>query len=99
MLRTLFTSVLLALAVLVAVVFAVQNPGRMVLELAVVRLEEARVAVAFALTFAFGWLFGLACCAVSLLRHHREQRRLRQALDASERQVEGLRTLTEDDAH
>ena len=99
MLRTLVTFVLLALAALVAVVFAVQNPGRMTLELAVVRLDEVRIPVAFVVTFALGWLFGLACCAVTLARHGRERLRLRRALEGAERQVRGLRSLADDDAH
>jgi len=99
MLRTLITFVLLVLIVLLGAVFAVQNPGSMALDLGVARFEEIRISVAFAVTFGAGWLFGLACCGVAMLRVLQQRRRLRRSLRAAEREISSLRSRPLRDAH
>lgn len=99
MLRKLMAVVLLALVVAVAAVFAVQNPGVMSIDIGVTVLNEARVSVAFAVAFALGWLFGLLCCVMPLLRLLRRRRRLERELREARTEVSSLRSLPLRDAH
>lgn len=99
MIRTLLTIVLVVVVALVAAVFATQNPGVVTLDLGAFELVDARVSVAFIVTFALGWAFGLVCCSYALLRLAHQRRRLRRKLAASEAEVSSLRSLPMQDAH
>jgi lipopolysaccharide assembly protein A len=99
MLRNLLTAVIVVLVALLAAVFAAQNPGLITLDLGAVELVDARISVVFVVTFALGWLFGLACCVVALLRLINQRRRLRRQLAAAEAEVSSLRSLPLHDAH
>jgi uncharacterized membrane protein YciS (DUF1049 family) len=90
---------LAALVALGAAVFAVQNPGTIALDLGVAALAEVRVSVAFAATFALGWLFGLLCCVLPMLRLIGQRRALRRELRAAKTEVSSLRSLPLRDAH
>ncbi len=65
MLRAIFAGTLVLGTLLIAVTFAWLNPGQIDLDLG---FMQARVStsVAFAITFALGWLFGLLSSQASL---------------------------------
>lgn len=92
-----------AIALLVVVIFALVlwftriNPGTIRLDLAF-GVVEPSVAMAFAVTFVFGWLFGLACTSVFIIRVVNERRRLRKSLRIAEAEVSSLRSLPIADA-
>ena len=94
--------VLLVLVVLffaaVAATFAYLNPGEIGLNLAFIELESVAKPLAFAVTFALGWLFGLACAASALLKQVNVRRRMRRDLEAAESEVSSLRSLPLNDA-
>jgi uncharacterized membrane protein YciS (DUF1049 family) len=83
----------------VAATLAYLNPGEISVNLAFVELESVAKPLAFAMTFAFGWLFGLVCLASVLLRFISQRRRLRRDLRAAESEVSGLRSLPLNDAN
>lgn len=92
-----------AIALLVLVIFALMlwftriNPGLISIDLAFGTIEPS-IPMAFAVTFVFGWLFGLACTGVFVVRMINERRRLRKALRISESEVSSLRSLPIADA-
>jgi uncharacterized membrane protein YciS (DUF1049 family) len=92
MLRRIFWPLLLLLVLVLAVLFAAMNPGVIDLDLG---LFETRIQKSLALTLAFvaGWVFGLLCLAVVLVRTLLERRRLRKALRLAESEVHTLRSL------
>jgi hypothetical protein len=94
--------VLLVLVVLffaaLAATFAYLNPGEIGLNLAFIELDSVAKPLAFAVTFALGWLFGLACAASALLKHANLRRRMRRDLNAAESEVSSLRSLPLNDA-
>jgi uncharacterized integral membrane protein len=73
-------------------VFTSSNPGYVDLDLFFVQIRPS-IALAFAVTFVFGWLFGLMCTSVFILRLLNERRQLRRALRNSEAEVSSLRSL------
>jgi uncharacterized membrane protein YciS (DUF1049 family) len=83
---------LLFVVLVVAIAFAALNPGAIDVDLG---FFETRMQKSLALTLAFavGWLFGLLCLAVVLLRMVLERRRLRKALRLAEAEVHTLRSL------
>ena len=89
--RIVFPLVLFAVLVL-AVLFAALNPGMIDVDLG---LFETRLQKSLALTLAFaaGWVFGLLCLVVVLIRLVVERRRLRKALRLAEAEVHTLRSL------
>lgn len=92
-----------AIALLILVIFALMlwftriNPGLISIDLAFGTIEPS-IPMAFAVTFVFGWLFGLACTSVFVVRMINERRRLRKALRISESEVSSLRSLPIADA-
>lgn len=89
--RIVFPLVLFAVLVL-AVLFAALNPGIIDVDLGVfeTRLQKS---LALTLAFAAGWVFGLLCLVVVLIRMVIERRRLRKALRLAEAEVHTLRSL------
>jgi len=83
----------------VTATLAYLNPGEISVNLAFVELESVAKPLAFATTFAFGWLFGLVCAASALLKVIGQRRRLRRDLRAAESEVSGLRSLPLNDAN
>jgi len=77
--------------------FAYINPGVVSIDLAV-RTVEPTIAVAFAVTFVLGWIFGLLCTTVFILRLMNERRQLRKSLRYTEAEVSSLRNLPLSDA-
>lgn len=88
----------LLLAVLVATVFAYNNPEQIAIDIGVARIEGVPVPVAFVICLAIGWVFGLVSASVALLRMSRERRRLRRELKLAEAEVKSLRSLPLHDA-
>jgi len=93
----------IAVALLVATIFALVlwftriNPGTIRLDLAF-GVVEPSIAMAFAVIFVFGWIFGLACTSVFIVRMVNERRRLRKSLRIAESEVSSLRSLPIADA-
>ena len=92
-----------AAAVLILVIFALMlwftriNPGLIEIDLAFGTIEPS-IPMAFAVSFVFGWAFGLACTSLFMVRIVNERRRLRKALRIAESEVSSLRSLPIADA-
>ena len=86
------------LVVLIAAVFAWNNPGTLDVDIAFSRFENVSIPVAFAVAFAVGWLAGLISAGAAILRMAGERRRLRRKLRLAETEVSGLRSLPLQDA-
>lgn len=89
-------------AVLIAVIVAVfaftsVNSGPIVIDLLFDSVTTS-VSVAFVVTFAAGWVFGLLCLGFWALKLINERRVLKRALRASESEVSSLRNLPLTDA-
>lgn len=78
-------------------VFTSSNPGFVDLDLFFIQVRPS-IALAFAVTFVIGWLFGLLCTTVFILRLMNERRHLRRALRNAEAEVSTLRSLPMVDA-
>jgi uncharacterized membrane protein YciS (DUF1049 family) len=92
MLRRIVFPFLLFAVLLLAVLFAALNPGVIEVDLG---LFETHLQKSLALTLAFaaGWLFGLFCLVIVIVRMIIERRRLRKALRLAEAEVHTLRSL------
>lgn len=95
--RLLFTALIL-IAAAAAALFTFNNPGRIDVDVGFMRLEAVPASVAFAATFALGWVFGLLSAAFALLRVSAERRRLRRELRITEAEARSLRSLPLADA-
>lgn len=73
------------------------NPGVIEIDLAFGTIQPS-IPMAFSVTFVLGWLFGLACTAIFIMRLFNERRRLRKALRIAESEVSSLRSLPIADA-
>lgn len=93
------TGVLLLILVIFVLMiwFTRINPGTVHVDLAFGTVEPS-IPMAFSVMFIAGWLFGLLCTALFILRLLNERRRLRSALRASESEVSSLRSLPIADA-
>lgn len=87
------------LIVMIAAVFSYSNPEPITVDIGLVRVEEVSMAVAFAVCFALGWVFGLICAGVALIRMAGERRRLRRQLRLAETEISSLRSLPLQDAN
>ena len=96
--KKVFLVLALLLAVLIAAVFAYNNPNQITIDIGVTRLENVPVPVAFVVCLAIGWVFGMASTGLALLRMSRERKRLRRELKLAEAEVKGLRSLPLQDA-
>lgn len=97
MARNLLFFLVVLLGLLLATVFAALNPGLITLDVA---FTEVEVQKSLALTVAFGagWVFGLVCAALVLLKSVTERRRLRKSLNLAEAEVKTLRSMPIHDA-
>jgi hypothetical protein len=84
--RLVFAAVLLALLLLMGV-FAYSNPQPVAIDIGLTRFEDVSMALAFAITFALGWLFGLLSVGLALWRSAGEKRRLKQDLKYAETEL------------
>ena len=93
----------IAIAIMILIIFALMlwftriNPGLIEIDLAFVTVEPS-VSMAFAVTFVLGWIFGLACTAIFIIKLVNERRRLRKALRIADSEVSSLRSLPIADA-
>ena len=97
MLRNLVYFLVLLLVLLGVTVFAALNPGSLTLDLAFTQVEVQK-SLALSLAFAAGWLFGVLCAALMLMKSVGERRRLRKSLGLAEAEVRALRNLPIHDA-
>ncbi len=97
MLRKIATFVLVIALLAAIIVFTWLNTEEVTLDLAFTTVET-RIAVAFTITFALGWLFGLFSAGFFVLKSVAERRRLRKNLAAAEEEVSKLRSLPLQDA-
>ncbi len=97
MFRAILAGTLILGTLLIAVTFAWLNPGQIDLDLGFAQATVA-TSVAFAVTFAMGWLFGLLSIGVFVLKLMRERRKLRRQLISAEREAEAIRSLPQDNA-
>jgi uncharacterized integral membrane protein len=84
--RLVFAVVLIALMLLTGV-FAYSNPQPIAVDIGLTRFEEVPMALAFAITLALGWLFGLLSAGMALWRSQGEKRRLMQDLKYAETEL------------
>jgi putative membrane protein len=89
---------ILLLFLLIAAVFAFNNPEPIAVDVGIVRFEGVSMSVAFIVCFAAGWLFGLVSAGMALLRMAAERRRLRRDLRLAETELSRLRSLPLQDA-
>jgi len=88
----------LVIAVVLALVFAYNNPQRIAIDLGFMRLDDVPAPLAFAVCLAIGWLFGLLSASAAVVRVYSERRRLRRDLRLAEAEVKTLRALPLQDA-
>ena len=96
MIRYFLVSVLL-LVFVIAVVFASVNSGDLLLDLAFTEVNTT-VSLAMLSFFAAGWLFGVACITIFVLKLTGERRQLRKSLRLAESEVTSLRRMPMQDA-
>jgi uncharacterized integral membrane protein len=97
MLRSLVFSLLLLVFVALAAIFSALNPGLVSLDFAF-GTAEVQKSVALIAALSVGWLFGLLCAALSMLRLLGQRRGLRRSLHLAEQEVQALRSLPVRDA-
>jgi uncharacterized membrane protein YciS (DUF1049 family) len=97
LLRNIAYLVLLVLVLLLVVVFSALNPGLVTLDLAVGTFDIQK-SLAMTLAFGAGWVFGLLCAGIVLLRGYTERRRVSRQLRMAEEEVRALRSLPIQDA-
>jgi uncharacterized integral membrane protein len=99
LLRRLAFIALLIVLMLLAAMFAYSNPEPIDVDVGFVRVEQVSMALAFAVVFVCGWLFGLLTAALAVLRNARERRRLQKDLRHAEAELSALREAPLQDAH
>ncbi len=97
MMRNITYALLVISILLIAAIFAAINPGQITLDLAFAQFELQKP-IALTLALGVGWLFGLFCAGIVLLRMLNERRKLRRALRMAEAEVRSLRSLPIQDA-
>ena len=97
MLKRIGLAILIVLIVIVMATFTANNPGTIEIDLAFARIPSS-IPLAFTVTFALGWLFGLLSIGFYVLKLVNERRVLRRSLRMSENEVSSLRSLPLSDA-
>ena len=97
MLRRIGLAILIVLIVIVMATFTANNTGMIAIDLAFAQVNTS-IPLAFTVTFALGWLFGLLCIGFFVLKLINERRILRRSLKLSESEVSSLRSLPLSDA-
>ena len=96
--RKLAVLVIVILFVLIAAVFAYGNPEPLDLDVGFMVIEDVSLAVVLAITFVFGAVFGGLIAVAALLRHYRERRALKKALERARTELANSRSLALTDA-
>ena len=97
MLKRISIIAIVLLVLVLMIWFTSINPGVVSIDLAFGTVEPT-IAIALAVTFFFGWLFGILCASYYVLKLMNERRRLRSQLRNSESEVSSLRSLPIADA-
>ncbi len=83
--------------VVVMATFTANNTGMVDIDLAFTKVTTS-IPLAFTVTFALGWLFGMLCLGFYALKLVNERRVLRRSLRITESEVSSLRNLPLSDA-
>ena len=97
MLKKISIGLLVVFIFLLMLVFTSSNPGYVDLDLFFLTVRPS-IPLAFSVTFVLGWVFGLLCTTVFIMRLINERRHLRRSLRQSESEVSSLRNLPLSDA-
>lgn len=97
MLKRVGLAILIILIVVVMATFTANNTGMIDIDLAFTEVHTS-IPLAFTVTFALGWLFGILCLGFFALKLINERRILRRSLRATESEVSSLRNLPLSDA-
>jgi putative membrane protein len=97
MLKRIGLAILIIAIVIVMATFTANNRGMIEIDLAFTQITTS-IPLAFTVTFAIGWLFGILCIGFYVLKLLRERRVLRRSLRMSENEVSSLRNLPLSDA-
>ena len=97
MVRTLSSLLLIVFFVLLVVIFSWRNPGSVEIDLAFGNYEVSK-AIAFVVTLAIGWVWGLLTATVFIVRLLGERRRLRKRVKLADAELSNLRSLPIHDA-
>lgn len=92
MMRRIFLPFFLFIVLIIALSFAALNPGLVTVNLGWVETTIQK-SLLLTLMFAAGWLFGMLCLGLVLLRMVLDRRRLRRALRLAEAEVHTLRSV------
>ncbi|GMW05775.1 MAG: hypothetical protein AMXMBFR8_05720 [Nevskiales bacterium] len=92
MARRIVFLILLCVLLVVALAFAALNSGPVTVNLGWIETTMQKPLL-LAVVFAMGWLFGLLCLGLVMLRLALERRRLRRALRLAEAEVNTLRSV------
>ena len=87
------------LFLLIAALLAYANPDPIAIDLGLARFENVSVTLVLACAFGLGWVFGLVCAGLALLRMLRERNRMRRDLRYAESERSALRALPLQDAN
>lgn len=97
MLKRIGLLILVVAIVVVMVTFTANNTGMVEIDLAFTKVTTS-IPLAFTVTFALGWLFGILCLGFYALKLINERRVLRRSLQMTENEVSSLRNLPLSDA-
>ena len=97
MLKRIGLLLLVVALVVVMATFTANNTGMVDIDLAFTKVTTS-IPLAFTVTFALGWLFGILCLGFFALKLVNERRVLRRSLRVTESEVSSLRNLPLSDA-
>jgi putative membrane protein len=97
MLKRIGLATLIIIIVVVMATFTANNTGMLDIDLAFTKVTTS-IPLAFTVTFAVGWLFGVLCIGFFALKLVNERRVLRRSLKTTESEVSSLRSLPISDA-
>ena len=97
MLKRIGLLILVVAIVVVMATFTANNTGMVDIDLAFTKVTTS-IPLAFTVTFALGWLFGILCLGFFALKLVNERRVLRRSLRMTESEVSSLRNLPLSDA-
>ena len=97
MLKRIGLAILIVLIVIVMATFTANNTGMIDIDLAFASITTS-IPLAFTVTFALGWLFGVLSLGFYALKLVNEHRVLRRSLRMRESEVSSLRNLPLSDA-
>ena len=97
MLKRIGLAILIVFIVIVMATFTANNTGMIDIDLAFARITTS-IPLAFTVTFALGWLFGVLSLTFYVIKLANERRILRRSLRMRESEVSSLRNLPLSDA-